>query len=141
MNTKRNLLLFSLLIIAVFLLTSCAAGQTTAVTTNQNEQTTASTKTTAATTTASSTAATTSAAGNTVSIENFAFAPDTLTVKAGTTVVWTNNDTAGHNIKSDIFTSPTLAQGETFSFKFDTAGTFEYICGVHPSMKGKIIVE
>lgn len=137
MNTKKNLLLLSLLIIAVFLLTSCAAGQTTTVTTSQNEQTTTSTKTTA-----SSTAATTSAAaGNTVSIENFAFAPDTLTVKAGTTVVWTNNDTAGHNIKSDIFTSPMLAQGETFEFKYDTAGTFEYICGVHPKMKGKIIVE
>lgn len=79
--------------------------------------------------------------GNTVSIENFAFVPDSLTIKAGTTVIWTNNDSASHNIKSTDFTSPMMANGQTFEFKFDTKGTFDYICGVHPSMKGKIIVE
>lgn len=76
-----------------------------------------------------------------VSIENFKFVPAELTVKAGTTVVWTNNDSAGHDIKADEFVSPMMAQGETYSHTFTVKGTYDYICGVHPSMKGKIIVD
>jgi len=76
-----------------------------------------------------------------VSIENFAFSPDTLTVKAGTTVVWTNNDSTAHNIKIADFTSPKIAAGETFEYKFDSPGTFDYSCGIHPSMTGTIIVQ
>ncbi len=83
----------------------------------------------------------TAATGTAVSIEGFAFNPKTLTIEVGTTVTWTNNDTAGHDVKGDAFASPRMPLGGTFSFTFDTAGTFEYICGVHPSMKGTIIVE
>jgi plastocyanin len=76
-----------------------------------------------------------------VTIENYSFSPAVLTVKVGTTVVWTNNDTAVHNIKSTEFNSKGLAKGDTFEFKFEKAGTYDYICGVHPTMKGRIIVK
>ena len=78
---------------------------------------------------------------NAVNIENFSFNPGTLTVKVGTTVVWTNNDSASHDVKSDSFSSQVLSKGQTFEFKFDQKGIYDYICGLHPSMKGKIIVE
>lgn len=76
-----------------------------------------------------------------ISIQGFAFSPATLTVKKGTTVTWTNNDSVIHTIKSASFNSGNLAKGDTFKFTFDTAGTFDYSCGVHPSMTGKIIVQ
>lgn len=126
---KKYLFIFSFILI-VSLLVSCASS---------------SSGTPASDTTASnmpSQAAAQSGTGTTaaVSIENFSFSPATLTISAGTTVVWTNNDTAGHNIKSDSFNSPMLSKGQTFEFKFDNKGTYEYSCGVHPSMKGEIIV-
>lgn len=83
----------------------------------------------------------TQAAPNTVDIKNFAFTPEVLTVKMGTTVTWINQDQAVHNIKSAAFNSKDLKKGETFEFTFQTKGTFDYICGIHPSMKGKIVVE
>ncbi|HVY36123.1 MAG TPA: cupredoxin family copper-binding protein [Candidatus Paceibacterota bacterium] len=78
-----------------------------------------------------------------VSIQNFAFSPTPLTVKAGTKVTWQNSDQAGHSIVSDTgaFQSATLATGDTYSFTFDTAGTYIYHCGIHPMMKGTIIVQ
>jgi len=76
-----------------------------------------------------------------VSIKSFAFNPSVLTVKAGTTVVWTNEDSAPHTIKSDLFTSNNLNKGDFFAFKFANVGTYDYICSIHPSMKGQIIVE
>lgn len=80
-------------------------------------------------------------AGNAVNIQNFAFSPATLTVKKGAAVTWTNNDSAPHQIKSATFNSSSLSKGQTFSFTFNDAGTFDYSCAIHPSMLGKIIVE
>jgi plastocyanin len=94
----------------------------------------------AATTTAGS-GTTTAATGDAISIENFAFAPETITIPVGSTVTWTNKDSASHQIKGDTFNSPLLATGQTYQFKFDTAGTYNYICSVHPSMKGVVIVK
>ncbi len=82
-----------------------------------------------------------SGSSNAVVIKDFAFNPSTLTVKVGTTVKWTNEDSAPHTIKSEAFTSGNLGKGESFEFKFDSAGTYDYICGIHPSMKGRIVVE
>ena len=81
--------------------------------------------------------------GNAVAIQGFAFNPSTLTVKAGTTVTWTNEDSAAHNIVSDsgAFSSDSIPKGNTYSHTFDTAGTYDYHCGIHPSMKAKIVVE
>ena len=79
--------------------------------------------------------------GSTVTIKNFSFSPGTLTVKVGTTVAWVNEDSAAHTIKSDTFSSGELSNGQKFEFRFEKAGSFDYSCGIHPSMKGKIIVE
>ena len=79
--------------------------------------------------------------GSTINISGFAFNPGTLTVKKGTKVTWTNKDSAAHTIKSDTFNSGDIAQGGTFQFTFNNAGTFNYTCGIHPSMMGKIIVQ
>lgn len=78
---------------------------------------------------------------NAVHIQNFAFSPATLTVKKGTTVTWTNNDSAPHQIKSATFNSSQLSKGQAYSFTFNDAGVFDYSCAIHPSMLGKIIVE
>ena len=84
---------------------------------------------------------TTPTTGQAVTIQNFAFSPATLTVNAGSTVTWTNQDTVAHDVKGTDFQSTTLNTGDTFQFTFDKAGTYEYICGLHPTMKGTIIVE
>lgn len=76
-----------------------------------------------------------------VSIINFAFSPAVLNIDSGDTVTWTNNDTAIHRISGGSFQSNDLAKGQTFSFKFTASGEFDYNCGIHPSMKGKIIVK
>ncbi len=78
---------------------------------------------------------------NTITIQNFAFNPGTLTVKQGTKVTWTNQDSAAHKIKSDTFNSGSLNQGDKFEFTFSTKGSFDYSCSIHPSMTGKIVVE
>lgn len=78
-----------------------------------------------------------------VQIKNFAFTPAHLIIKKGTTVTWTNADTAPHTVTSDsgkLLDSPTLKTGESFSFTFTAAGSFSYHCAVHPMMKGKITV-
>jgi len=77
-----------------------------------------------------------------VSIAGFAFDPATLTVTTGTTVTWTNDDTAAHTVTSDdgSWGSNSLAKGDSFSFTFNEAGTFSYHCGVHPSMQATITI-
>ncbi len=75
-----------------------------------------------------------------VNIQNFAFNPTLLNIKVGTTVTWTNNDSAPHQIKSSTFNSSVMQTGGNYSFKFTTVGTFNYSCAIHPSMLGKIIV-
>jgi amicyanin len=79
-----------------------------------------------------------------VAIENFTFNPPTMTVKAGTTVTWTNKDDIPHGIASasNAFTrSLALDTDQSFSFTFTTPGTYEYFCYIHPHMVGKIVVE
>jgi plastocyanin len=79
-----------------------------------------------------------------VKIDNFSFSPATITVKKGTKVTWTNNDSTTHTVfETDGKTGPKsdrLNQGDSYSFTYDTAGTFKYICGIHPDMKGTVVV-
>jgi amicyanin len=77
-----------------------------------------------------------------VTIAGFAFDPPDLTIKAGSTVTWTNQDSVTHNVTADdnSWGSPDLHQGDTFSHTFDTAGTYAYHCSIHPSMKATITV-
>jgi plastocyanin len=76
-----------------------------------------------------------------INISNFSFNPKQRTVKIGTTVTWTNDDPAPHTIASADFTSQTLNTGDSYSFTFTQAGTYDYYCAIHPSMTGQIIVQ
>ncbi|MGA7053397.1 MAG: cupredoxin family copper-binding protein [Mycobacterium sp.] len=86
--------------------------------------------------------ASTPVAGDQVSIDNFAFAPANLTVKAGSTVTWTNRDEEPHTVAATdgSFHSPGMGTGATFSHTFSTAGTFDYVCSIHPMMHGTVVV-
>src|SRR3989344_504516 len=82
-----------------------------------------------------------------VNISGFAFGPNSVSIKKGAKVTWTNNDSAPHTVSSTqggitdgTFESGTLSPGATFSRTFDTVGTFTYMCKFHPGMKGTIIV-
>jgi len=87
---------------------------------------------------------TTPQATSSVTIEDFAFSPANITVKKGTTVTWTNKDSAAHTVtETDSQTGPDsgdLATGKSYSFTYDTAGTFKYHCSIHPSMLGTVTV-
>jgi len=92
--------------------------------------------------TASPTGAPAAAAGDKVNIDNFAFAPATLTVKAGSTVTWTNRDEEPHTVAAadGSFHSPGMGTGATFSHTFSSAGKFDYVCSIHPMMHGTVVV-
>ncbi len=78
----------------------------------------------------------------TVAIDNFSFTPATLSVKAGTKVIFVNHDDIPHNVVGETikFHSKALDTDESFSFVFDKPGEIVYFCGLHPQMKGKITV-
>jgi len=78
-----------------------------------------------------------------VQIDQYAFLPQRITVKPGTTVTWTNDDDAPHTIASSakVFKSRPLDTGNKFSFTFTTPGTYAYFCSVHPQMTGTVTVE
>lgn len=78
-----------------------------------------------------------------VTIENYSYSPDTITVAVGTSVVWTNRDDVPHNVVSreNLFTSPDLEPKQQFAFTFRRAGTFSYFCTIHPQMTGRVVVK
>ena len=83
-------------------------------------------------------------AAATVAIEGFAFAPADVTVKAGEAVGWSNEDSARHTVTAKsgaTFDSGVLAEGASFEWPAEEAGTVEYVCSLHPSMVGTITVE
>jgi plastocyanin len=97
--------------------------------------------TTAPPTTAPPTTPTTVA--NQVNIVNLAFDPATIAVKAGDTVTWVNGDSTAHTVVADdgSFDSGEIAPGASFPFTFAAAGTVPYHCGIHPQMKGTVVVQ
>lgn len=78
-----------------------------------------------------------------VMAKDFMFAPTSLTVRAGSTVTWTNNDDEPHTVVSvtGLFRSAALDTKDSFSFRFDKPGTYRYSCSIHPRMVGTIVVE
>jgi plastocyanin len=76
-----------------------------------------------------------------VVVDNFSFAPGTTTVAVGSTVTWTNRDDVPHNVVSieKKFASPVLETGERFSHTFESAGSYEYYCSLHPRMTGRVV--
>jgi plastocyanin len=86
--------------------------------------------------------------GNAVNIQGFAFSPQTITVSVGSTVTWTNLDSATHQIAADPgqpdiadLSSPSINPGGMYSYTFQKAGSWTYHCSIHPSMKGNVIVQ
>jgi amicyanin len=80
---------------------------------------------------------------NVVKIDNFTFTPPELTVAVGTTVKWVNHDDIPHTVvdKNKAYRSKALDTDDAYSYTFASAGTFDYFCGLHPHMVGKIIVK
>ena len=80
---------------------------------------------------------------NVVMIDNFTFSPKELTVAVGTTVKWVNHDDIPHTVVNadKLFRSKALDTDDSYSFTFTSAGTFDYFCGLHPHMVGKVIVK
>ncbi len=82
-----------------------------------------------------------------ISIDKMAFSNETITIKKGDTIVWTNNDVNAHTVTvtqgpaPDKFDSNLVRPGQMFSHKFTIKGTYYYKCSLHPVMRGKIIIE
>ena len=80
-----------------------------------------------------------------VTIDNFAYSPQTLTVPRGTRVTWVNHDDVPHTVtstaKPKLFDSGAMDTDDQFSHVFKTPGTYDYFCAVHPKMTAQIIVK
>jgi len=85
------------------------------------------------------------AAATSVDIMGYEFSPAEITISVGDTVTWTNHDSAPHNVVvtdgPEKFTSPTLEQGDTYSYTFTKAGAYSYYCSIHPDMQASVTVE
>ena len=80
--------------------------------------------------------------GTSVTIKDFAFSPASVDVKVGESVTWKNEDSATHNVEGDGgISSGDLANGQTYTKTFDTAGTYAYKCAIHPNMTGTVVVK
>ena len=76
-----------------------------------------------------------------VTIAEFAFDPTDLRVSVGTTVTWTNHDPTPHTVTGHDFDTGALEQNGSGAVSFDTPGTFDYFCAIHPTMQGRVVVE
>ncbi len=78
-----------------------------------------------------------------VRIDNFTFSPTPLTIARGVTVTWMNEDDIPHSIycQSLNLRSHPMDTKESFAHRFDRPGTFDYVCGIHPHMRGRVIVQ
>ena len=76
-------------------------------------------------------------------VKDFTFNPSPLTIKAGSTVTWTNKDDEPHTVVSDtgVFKSGGMDTNESFSYKFDKPGTYHFTCSIHPRMVGTVVVQ
>ena len=89
-------------------------------------------------------AASSSGGGVAIKMQNIAFDPKDVTVKAGQKITWTNDDTTDHNVTADSgadFKSDNFGKGGTFSFTPTKAGTIKYVCTIHPGMDGTLTVQ
>jgi plastocyanin len=81
-------------------------------------------------------------AANQPFVDNYTFVPNTITVKVGTRVTWTNRDQVKHTISAtNAAFSGLLAQGASASITFNNPATFNYFCAIHPTMRGTIVIQ
>jgi plastocyanin len=127
------------------LLACLAVGLVVAGCGSSSSKTTNSTATAAKSTSTPAATASASSSGSTVTIKaaGFAFNPTSVTVKKGQKVKWVNSDPASHNITSSDGTikSADFAQGASFTYTATKAGTFHYMCTIHPQMQATLIVQ
>ncbi len=129
-----------------YLLTKGSGAAPTETPTTTSEATVPATSNETTSTTTTTTTTTTTAVSPTVSlvsIQNYSFNPSPLTVKTGTKVTWTNNDSVPHTVTSDsagVFNSAPIPPGQSFSYTFTAPGTVSYHCAIHPMMKGSVTV-
>ena len=121
-----------LLLLSSLLVVACGGGETTT--------SAAVTDTTAAT---SSTSGQGQPEGAQVVISDYKYEPADITIKAGESVTWTNEDSVQHNAAADenAFEGPLLSKGESYTFTFDAPGIYPYHCTPHPFMKATVTVE
>src|SRR5215469_13642500 len=83
------------------------------------------------------------AKGAEIRVDNFTFAPETVTVPLNGTVTWVNKDDIPHVIASSdgVFKSKALDTDQKYSYTFTKAGTYPYYCSIHPKMVGKVLVQ
>jgi plastocyanin len=76
-------------------------------------------------------------------IDNFTFSPSPLTVKVGAMVTWVNHDDIPHSIVCPLLKvkSHPMDTDESFAFRFEKVGTYDYLCGLHPHMHGQVVVQ
>lgn len=131
-RTQLAALLIGILVIFAFLIWGAATnwGRGTTVT-NQQNQTVQPAPNTGTVTQGS------------VTIQNLAYDPASLSIPVGTIVTWVNKDSVAHTVTSDTgaFSSPTLNPGDQFTFTFTDSETYSYHCAIHPNMTGQIIVQ
>lgn len=122
------------------LATACSSSKKSSATGNGGSTTQASTPAGAGTT---STTASSTSAGTLVHVKNFAFDPSTVTVSVGSAVTWEFDDSISHNVtaSNNAFSSNDLNSGQKFTFTFNKAGTYNYMCSIHPRMKATVIVK
>jgi LPXTG-motif cell wall-anchored protein len=82
------------------------------------------------------------AAAGSVVIQNFAYGPATISVNVGDSVTWVNRDSTAHTATANggTFNTGLIKPGKSASATFSKAGTFAYICAIHPNMRGKVVV-
>ncbi|MBI5001867.1 cupredoxin family copper-binding protein [Candidatus Woesearchaeota archaeon] len=76
-----------------------------------------------------------------VAMRNYKFDDQEIRIKEGTTVVWTNYDSAPHTVDGEGLNSRTISQGESWTYTFTKKGLYDYYCSYHPSMTGNVVVE
>lgn len=137
----NNFLVLSIL--GIILLSGCTTQPTTTTISSSSSSSSSSATSSSITTTTSSATTTPSSLSASVLIQNFVFMPKSLTVKVGTTVTWTNQDSTTHTVTSDSgseLSSGGIAPTHTYSHTFAQTGTFNYHCSIHPSMTATVVV-
>jgi plastocyanin len=126
-------------LLAVALLATACSSSTKASSAGNGGATTSA----AAGPTTSSGGGSSTSGGTLVHVKNFAFDPSTVTVSVGTRVTWEFDDSISHNVTSsdNSFSSNDLNNGAKFSFTFSKAGTYSYMCSIHPRMKATVVVK
>jgi len=128
--------------VVVLVLAGCGGGGDSASDTTTTSKPPSTTTTGPTSTSAPTTTEAKPVAGDAVTVKDFSFQPENLQVSVGTTVTWTNRDSATHTASADdgLFDTKSMQPGTSHTFTFERAGTFTYHCNIHPTMTAQIIV-